>query len=161
MNQQESIFGQSPSSAQIIFNAICSHFFIVPNELNRRKLLNALRDSRPETSRLSQTAEHFIIAHAEIASRVLSMEAQAFLTDEQKQELQLLRQELSVDWKECLRRLNIDSTLISRSTVLRKIDALFLSQMEWMKDVGFEGLALQMQIKIFSESPIADLFMKD
>lgn len=158
---EEALFGQSPHSARKIFNAICAFFFISAEKIRLEKLLGAGDDSQPEQIFLHTADVSVVKSHADIASRLLALEAQGFLTDEQNLDLQHLRVELTRDWNVLLKLWEVDDKALPATQVLRRIDALFLSQLEWMKDVEFESCSPTERIKIFSESPLADLMVED
>jgi hypothetical protein len=104
----------------------------------------------------SKLTDLISLQHAEISFICLTLESLAFLTDEQQFELREANSKRLQSWRNILDVCFAETMKISADEItVRRADALFLTQMEWMRDAGFESCSRGERLRIFSESPIA------
>lgn len=157
MIEEDFFEGVSGRFVQAVFSVVC----LLGLESSSRFSLQIVGeifshpDSQPEV--IALMSEKLALDHLECALRVLKLESQAFLTEEQLQELQVAQGDLQENWQQVLRHLKGHVLSPPSPLLMRRIDAIFLSQIEWLKDVKYLECGIETQIKIISESPIADL----
>lgn len=165
VSSPEGVFGLSGSNVFRAFNAL---LFLVqqtrensPSRITlavvRDYLTGAKTALSPEGDFCSETDA---LAHAELAQAALILQSQAFLTDEQKIELQSAGDKLFADWQRlCVHvgRMRGWELAVDRVNLMR-VDATFLSHLEWMCEVGFEKCEPALRADILTESPLFYLF---
>lgn len=154
-NDSSAVFSEQIVTA--VFSVVCLLSFDSTSRLSAHAVgeIFSIPGSEPGVSTVISDA--IAMRHFECAQRVLTLESQAFLTDEQLLELQFAHDELQQNWQQVLRQLKGHISTPPTPSLLRRVDAIFLSQIEWIKDVKYLECDLQTQIKIISESPIAEL----
>ncbi|NBW80496.1 hypothetical protein EBR21_01965 [bacterium] len=154
MSNSDHLHGQTHHSVAVVFNAI----FDLLTDKNSSRGSDFFMGCFAESEVLGsfKVSQDVCARHAELAGECLFLQSLAFLTDEQKSELATLRMRLSTDWMNIISDAGRDHFLLNNQScqsLFEKFDALFLSQLEWMKDVGFERCSKQQRMLILPESP--------
>jgi hypothetical protein len=154
MSNSDHLHGQTHHSAAMVFNFVYD-LLIDKKRSQRADFFIDLfaSDACFEDWRIPQEV---CTHHALIAGECLHLQSFAFLTDEQKDELASLHERLKADWLKIISDAGHHEFFKSAEcqSTLEKCDALFLSQLEWMKDVGFEVCSKHHRSLILSESPL-------
>ena len=162
MDNLDASFGLNPIPVQTVFNVLL-RFFLNPEKIpaTRSRLVEILSSPEDAGPQDNLVGESSVLEHAELAFVVLGLQANAFLADDQKIIFEKAKEQLFENWQQILREANAldtSGTAFDRKLLLH-IDGLFLSQLEWMKDVGFLNCDLALRTQVFPESPVAGIFM--
>jgi hypothetical protein len=162
MEDADVTFGLNPVVVQSVFNTLlCFYFRSEDSSRPYPEFVDRFlwpEDSTLQSELLSVTS---VIKHSELAFRTLSLQSLAFLADEQKDIFLNLKEALFEDWQRLLYEANLSSfgQIPSFKQLFLKIDAVYLCQLEWMKDVGFLNCPSKLRHEIFSESPLSEILM--
>jgi hypothetical protein len=161
MQELDFLFGLNQLPVQSVFNALLRFFFQSEHlRQDQTDLIDCLLNPDDPDRQTELVSAQTVLRHAEFALRTLSLQSNAFLVENQKLLLSQFRQELFDDWQMILSAANLKSSSCAgteRENFLR-IDALFLCQLEWMRDVGFLDCEPALRRLIFSECPLSEFF---
>ncbi|MEN9824701.1 MAG: hypothetical protein RI953_446 [Pseudomonadota bacterium] len=154
MSNSDHLHGQKQHSAALVFNFIYDLLIAKKTKPSVVFFIDLFTDNaRVEGLGIPQEV---CANHALLAGECLYLQSLAFLTDEQTDELASLREKLNADWLKIISDAGHHEFFKSADchSTLEKCDSLFLSQLEWMKDVGFEFCSKHHRSLILSESPV-------
>lgn len=164
MTHSDFQFGLQPSTVRHILSFVLRIFFLAEKNLSTEDYL-VLFDGESEAgsaatgarSRLaSELTDSAAVQHSQIAITCLTLEALAFLTDEQQSELHEANFRRLQSWRKILNVCFAEVKEVPTDELtVRKADAVFITQMEWMREVGFESCPRVQRLRIFPESPLA------
>lgn len=164
MTHNDFQFGLQPSTVRNTLLFILRIFFLAEKDLATEDYVALFEGNSESASAVSRSRNRLgselmdivAVQHSEIALTCLTLEALAFLTDEQQSELQEANSRRQQSWREILHDCFAEAKQVPTDELtFRKADAVFLTQMEWMRDVGFESCQHDQRLRIFPESPIA------
>jgi hypothetical protein len=165
MNHADFFSHQSPQLVGFFLNLLLHRFLEPtfnpsPTQVVERLLSAKHKKSSVEPASLQLVSAKAATDHVEWVFRLTSLQALAFLNDEQKLELDEVRDHWRADWGVILFRCLPQSKTIDRDTEinLARIDAVLLTHLEWMHDVNFEFCSNEQQAYLLLESPLEPFF---
>lgn len=160
VNADNSPFGQSKLTLKLTFDAFVSFLLTHEKSFGLIEMSQAISATTSSPGFFTSVSEERVFRHTCLIYRLINIESQAFLTDIQLEERIQLCKQRTESWESMLDDLDIvlRPQIRTEQSTLRQLDALFLTQLEWMHDVKFETCSPECRLNILRESPFFDVF---
>jgi hypothetical protein len=164
VTQTDFQFGLQPPTVRRVLSFVIQIFFLAEKRPTKEDFAELFDGTSKDGSTATSERKRFQFEitdlnasrHAEIALLCLTLESLAFLTDEQQSELREANFKRMQSWRTLLDVCFSEVKIVSADEfIIRRADAVFLTQMEWMRDVGFDSCPHGERLRILAESPIA------